>query len=155
MVNHAPKHKDITTPAEKKLAVRHMLRCLFAACMFFFVGCKDDGEDSNGSDYRDKMVGAYVGNSDYRYSANGGENTMDTVYLGDTVSVAKYGDKGLTIGYRNQSFEVVCTEDGCISRDNYPHGGCDGKYFDDSLYFNYNESFQGRTVTYNFKGKKQ
>ena len=155
MVNHAPKHKDIIMPAGKKLVVRNALYCLFAACMCFFVGCKDDGEDSNGSDYRDKMVGTYVGDSDYRYSANGGENTLDTVYLGDTLSVAKYGDKGLTIGYRSQSFEVACTEDGNLYLDDYPHGGCDGKCFDDSLYFNYSESFQGRTVTYNFKGKKQ
>jgi len=126
---------------------------VIVACLSLFVGCKDD--DVNGIDYRDKMVGTYVGDSDYRYSANGGENVMDTVYLGDTLSVAKDGDKGLAIVYRRQSFEVACTADGHISRDNYPHGGCDGKYFDDSLYFNYNESFQGRTVTYNFKGKKQ
>lgn len=122
---------------------------LFVACMTFFVGCKDD------SDYRDKMVGTYVGDSKYHFSANGGENVMDTVYLGDTLSVAEHGDQGLTIGYRSQSFEVACTEDGNLYLDDYPHGGCDGKYFDDSLYFNYSESFQGRTVTYNFKGKKQ
>ena len=126
---------------------------VIVACLSLFVGCKDD--DSDGIDYRDKMVGTYVGDSEYRYFANGGENTMDTVYVGDTLYVAKYGDRGLTVGYRSQSFEVACTEDGNLYLDDYPHGGCDGKYFDDSLYFNYNESFQGRIVTYNFKGKKQ
>lgn len=80
---------------------------------------------------------------------------MDTVYLNDTLSVAKCGDESLTIGYRNQSFEVASTEEGHFYRDNYPHGGCDGRWFGDSLYFNYNESFQGRSVTYNFKGNKQ
>lgn len=123
------------------------------ACMALFVGCKDD--DLNGNDYRDKMVGTYVGDSEYHYSSNGGENVLDTVYRNDTLSVAMYGDQGLTIGYRNQLFEVACTEDGAFSHDDYPHGGCDGKYFDDSLYFNYNESSQGRSVTYSFKGKKQ
>ena len=130
-------------------------RCsiLLVACMALLLGCTDDGVNSG--DHRDKMVGTYVGDSEYRFSANGGEYVVDTVYLSDTLSVAKCGDESLTIGYRNQLFEVVCTEAGKFSRDNYPHGGCDGKYFDDSLYFNYNESFQGRSVTYNFKGNKQ
>ena len=127
---------------------------LFAACMTFLVACTGDDNDTNGNDFRDMMVGAYVGDSEYHFSANGGENTLDTVYLNDTLSVAKCGDNGLTIGYRSQSFEVVCTDDGSFGRDNYPHGGCDGKWFDDSLYFNYNESSQGRAVTYIFKGKK-
>ena len=126
---------------------------LVVACVALFLGCTDDNSKSN--DYRDKMVGSYVGDSEYHFSANGGENVMDTVYLNDTLSVAKIGDEGLTIGYRGQSFEVLCSEDGTFYRDNYPHGGCDGSWFADSLYFNNNESFQGRSVTYNCRGKKQ
>lgn len=118
--------------------------------MAVFASCEDDQK----SDYRDAWVGTYVGDSEYHFSANGGENTFDTIYPDDNLSVAKSGDNNLTVDYRSQSFLVTCTESGSFSHDDYPHGGCEGRFSGDSLYFNSTVSEQGRSVTYIFKGRK-
>ncbi|MBP5516669.1 MAG: hypothetical protein J6X86_06950 [Bacteroidales bacterium] len=124
---------------------------VLAACMAVFVSCGDNDDDE---DYRDAWVGTYVGDSDYHFSANGGANTIDTVYFNDSLSVAKNSDKNLTFVYRGQSLMAECTEEGVFSHDNYPNGGFQGRFSGDSLYFNFSESEQGRSVTYVFKGKK-
>jgi hypothetical protein len=121
---------------------------ILAACMIFFASCKDD------VDNRDAWVGTYMGDSDYHFSANGGANTIDTVYLNDSLSVAKSGDNKMSFGYRGQSFLAECTAEGVFCYDDYPHGGFEGKFYGDSLKFITSESFQGRSVTYVFKGRK-
>ena len=120
-----------------------------AACLAIFASCGDKDND-----YRDAWVGTYVGNSEYHFSSNGGENTIDTVYLNDNLSVTKSGDKELSFGYRGQTLSAECSEGGVFSHDNYPHGGFQGRFSGDSLYFTLSESEQGRSVTYVFKGKK-
>lgn len=123
---------------------------MLVACMAVFVSCKDEDK----SDYRDAWVGTYVGDSECHVSANGGANTVDTVYRNDSLSIAKSGDNNLSIDYRGQSSLATCTEDGSFSHDDYPHGGCQGRFSGDSLYFNFSESEQGRSATYIFKGRK-
>ena len=139
--------------SEKKVKTNKYCVLLLAACMLVFASCKDDDVMDN-PDYRDAWVGTYVGDSEYHFSANGGQNTVDTLYSNDSLSVAKSGDNDLIIDYRSQSFLVNCTAEGSFSRDNYPHGGCEGRCFGDSLYFKSADSEQGRTVTYIFKGSK-
>ena len=123
---------------------------MLVACMTLFVACKDD----NATDYRDTWVGTYVGDTQYHYSANGGENVIDTVYVNDSLTVAKIGDDNLVIGFRSQSFQVNCTKEGVFNHDNYPHGGCQGQCYGDSVYFMSEESEQGRSATYTFSGRK-
>ena len=123
-----------------------------ATCLFFVTACKDDKVDN-----RDAWVGTYVGESEYHYSANGGANTLDTVYQNDQLTVSKNGDDGLTIDYKSltsASFPVTCDAEGKFNYENYPHTSCEGHFIADSVYFIYTESSQGRSATYNFKGKK-
>ena len=118
--------------------------------MTLFVACKDD----NATDYRDTWVGTYVGDTQYHYSVNGEANVVDTIYVNDNLSVAKIGDDNLIIGFRSQSYQVNCKKDGAFSHDNYPHGGCQGQCYGDSVYFMSEESEQGRSATYTFSGRK-
>jgi hypothetical protein len=125
---------------------------VLAICLFFVVACKDDNSDS-----RDLWVGTYIGESEYLYSANGGNNTLDTVYYNDKLTVSKNGEDGLAIDYSSLisvSLPVNCDAEGKFIYENYPHVRCEGQFIADSVYFIYNESSQGRSATYNFKGKK-
>jgi hypothetical protein len=123
---------------------------IFAACMFFFAGCKDDDLD-----YRDTWVGSYEGYCEY-HSSTGSDYQFDTIYTNESLSVSKQGDDGLTIDYLGQLFPVHCTSEGTFtSTSDNPHSEWNGCIKGDSLFFNYHDVSQGHSSARHFKGKRQ
>ena len=106
------------------------------------------------TDYRDAWMGVYVGDTQCHTISNDGQFTADTVYPGDTLSVAKEGSGALLIGYRGKEYQVGCKEEGSFCGENYPHGGFQGRIYGDSVFFEVVDTWHGNTVTNTFYGKK-
>lgn len=136
-------------------------RALFAVlvvCMALVAGCVDEHSNSRSgtgsdADYRDAWVGTYVGDTRSHLEVNYCEVSIDTVYVSDSLLVAKRKDNGLMVAYRGRLISVECNSSGRLSFDAYPHGGGEGQMAGDSLHLTTYEHYAGRSLTNRFDGR--
>ena len=139
---------DYNNKKEMK-TVRFLIPAL-AACLAVFAACGDKDND-----YRDAWVGTYEGYYNFHYSS-GSDHQFDTVYIDETLTVAKQGDRELVVGFIGQNFPVTCTPEGTFaSTTENPHSEWGGSIKGDSLFFTYYDVSQGQSVTRHFVGSKK